>query len=348
MDTNRDSKWPKIAIIVLNWNKWQDTIECLESVYQIKYPNYDVILVDNGSEDESIQKIKEYCEGKIKVTSGFFNYEPQNKPIKIIEYTKSEAERCNEEMFEDLPTNWRMILIKNDKNFGFAEGNNIAMNYALSALKPDYILLLNNDTVVDREFLSKLANTGEHYESAGIIGPKIYYYDDPKRIWITAPYGNMGKIDRGEFKGVIEVKWVVGCAFFLRKSVINKVGLFDPDFFLYGEESDYCMRVKKAGYKMYINNSSLIWHKEPLEGKIKPYKVYYESRNTIILWYKNYPRMKFYLYLLIFNIRPFRLLKLVRNGRSHLILPMLLGTKDGVLWCLGMRRAGKCNYIKLK
>ena len=88
MDTNIDRKWPKIAIIVLNWNKWQDTIECLESVYQITYPNYEVILVDNGSEDESIQKIEEYCEGTITVTSGFFNYEPKNKPIKIIDNFK--------------------------------------------------------------------------------------------------------------------------------------------------------------------------------------------------------------------------------------------------------------------
>lgn len=348
MDTNKDSKWPKIAIIVLNWNKWQDTIECLESVYQITYPNYEVILVDNGSEDESIQKIKEYCEGKIKVTSGFFNYEPKNKPIKIIEYTKSEAESGNGGKFEDLPKDRKMILIKNDKNYGFAEGNNIAMNYALSALKPDYILLLNNDTVVDREFLSELTSTGESYESAGIIGPKIYYYDDPKRIWVTVPYGNMGKIDCGEFKGIIEVKWVVGCAFFLRTSTINEIGLFDPDFFLYGEESDYCMRVHKAGYKMYITNSSLIWHKEPLEGKIKPYQVYYENRNTILLWYKNYPRIKFYIYLIVFNIRPFRLLRLLRDGRSNLISPMLLGLKDGVLWCFGIKKAGRSNYIKLK
>lgn len=71
MDPNNGSKWPKAAIIVLNWNKWQDTIECLESLYQITYPNYDVILVDNGSEDDSIQKIKEYCEGKIIVASSF-------------------------------------------------------------------------------------------------------------------------------------------------------------------------------------------------------------------------------------------------------------------------------------
>jgi len=70
MDKN---KWPSVAIIVLNWNGWQDTIECLESLYQISYPNYEIIVVDNGSKDESIENIKKYCEGKIKVKSKFLN-----------------------------------------------------------------------------------------------------------------------------------------------------------------------------------------------------------------------------------------------------------------------------------
>ena len=142
---------PKVSIIILNWNGWRDTIECLESLYQITYPNYDVIIVDNGSEDGSIQKIKEYAESKIKVESKFFEYSSENKPIKIIEYTREEAEAGGgkEKEITDLPSNKKMIIIKNEKNYGFAEGNNIAMRYALKALNPDYILLLNNDTVVD-------------------------------------------------------------------------------------------------------------------------------------------------------------------------------------------------------
>ena len=83
---------PKVSIIILNWNGWRDTIECLESVYQITYPSYDVIVVDNGSEDESIEKITEYCKGKIEVESKFFEYSSENKPIKIIECTREDAE----------------------------------------------------------------------------------------------------------------------------------------------------------------------------------------------------------------------------------------------------------------
>jgi GT2 family glycosyltransferase len=73
---------PKVSVIILNWNGWEDTIECLESLYQIDYPNYDVVLIDNDSKDDSIQRIRDYSEGKIKPKSKFYTYNPNNKPIK--------------------------------------------------------------------------------------------------------------------------------------------------------------------------------------------------------------------------------------------------------------------------
>ena len=85
-------KEPTVAIVILNWNGWEDTIECLESLYQISYSDYRVILVDNNSSNESILKIKDYCNGKIKVKSEFFEYAKDNKPVKIIEYIKEESE----------------------------------------------------------------------------------------------------------------------------------------------------------------------------------------------------------------------------------------------------------------
>ena len=99
--------YPRVSIIILNWNGWKDTIECLESIYQITYQNYDVIVVDNGSKDDSVQKIKEYCEGKIKVESKFFEYDPSNKPIYVLEYTREQAEKGGnfrkEKYFSKLP-----------------------------------------------------------------------------------------------------------------------------------------------------------------------------------------------------------------------------------------------------
>ena len=103
---------PKVSIIILNWNGWEDTIECLESLYQITYPNYDVIVVDNGSEDDSIEKIKEYAEGKVRVESKFFEYDSRNKPIKIMEYTRGEAEAGGgkEKEIANLPSNRKLII----------------------------------------------------------------------------------------------------------------------------------------------------------------------------------------------------------------------------------------------
>jgi len=79
---------PRVSIIILNWNGWEDTVECLESVYQINYPNFDVILVDNASEDNSLKKIRNYCCGNLKVESRFFKYNPKNKPIKTLEFSE--------------------------------------------------------------------------------------------------------------------------------------------------------------------------------------------------------------------------------------------------------------------
>lgn len=249
---------PKVAIIILNWNGWEDTIECLESLYRITYPNYDVVVVDNGSENESVQKIRGYCEGEIEVESKFFEYSSENKPIKIIEYTREEAEvgGGKENGIIDLPSNGKLILIKNEENYGFAEGNNIGTRYALKALNPNYVLLLNNDTVVDTEFLGELVKVGEGDERVGVVGPKVYYYDEPTRLWaIGYQKKSMGKIADGRYNDITEVKWIVGCAFFVRTSVIEKVGLLDPELFLYGEEDDYCMRMEEVGYTLYVSHS---------------------------------------------------------------------------------------------
>lgn len=161
-----ESNLPHISIIILNWNGWKDTIECLESLFQINYPNYDVIVVDNASNDNSVKKMKEYCLGKIKVESKFVNYTLNNKPIIILEYTNKDLEKGThskeEESFLKIKSNKKMVLIINDKNYLFVVGNNIPLKYyVFKKLKTDYILLLNNDTVVEKNFLNELVEFGE-------------------------------------------------------------------------------------------------------------------------------------------------------------------------------------------
>jgi len=318
--------FPRVSIIILNWNGWEDTIECLESLYQITYPNYEVIVVDNNSEDNSIEKIKEYCEGKIKVESKFFEYDPNNKPIYVLEYTREQAEKGGyfrkEKYFSKLPSNRKLRLILNEKNYGFSEGNNIGMRYALKVLNPDYVLLLNNDTVVDPEFLSELIKIGGDDEKIGVLGPKIYYYSykqknnvfwviGTKINWWTGYTTEIGynEIDFGQYDKIMEFDAVSGCAMLIKTSVLQKVGLLDSDFFLGAEDLEFCTRVRKiGGFKVVYVPYSKIWHKvsRSREKVIKNPDVYSELiKNIGMLGAKK--RFKFYIkyskfYQLFFQI----------------------------------------------
>jgi len=287
--------YPKVSIIILNWNGWKDTIECLESLYQITYPNYDVIVVDNGSKDDSIEKIKEYAEGNIEAKR-----------------EEAEAGGGKEEEIADLPSNRKLIIIKNEKNYGFAEGNNIGMRYALKALNPDYVLLLNNDTVVDKEFLGELVKVGESDEKIGIVGPKIYYYDFNGRrdvinfaggkfsMWKGQPYHiGINEVDKGQYDKIKEVDYVEGSCLLTRREVLDKIGLFDPSYFAYWEENDLCMRGFKAGYKSVYVPKSKIWHKVSSSAN-SGMKIYYLTRNRFLFMKKHAGKVQFLSFLLYF------------------------------------------------
>ena len=341
---------PKVSIIILNWNGWKDTIECLESLYQITYQNYDVIVVDNGSEDDSLEKIKEYAKGKIEVESKFFEYSDKNKPIKIVEYTREEAETGGgkEKEIDNLPSNRKLILIKNEKNYGFAEGNNIAKGYALKALNlnPKYVLLLNNDTVVDREFLGELVKVANSDERIGIVGPKIYYYDYDTRtdvinfagadlvLWKAKEerYG-CNEIDKGQYNKEREFDKLEGSCMMIRKNILKNIGLFHSEFFAYWEETDLCCRIRKRGYKLIYVQKAKIWHKKPVSGKGgNPLYVYNMTKNRFLFIKRNtnqIDKLKFVVYF--FGFDGWRWFGInLHSGGIKVFRPFLKGLMDGI------------------
>lgn len=270
--------YPKVSVIILNWNGWEDTIECLESLYQIDYPNFDVVLIDNDSKDDSIQRIRDYSEGKIKPESQFYTYNPENKPVKIFEYTKEETEnpiipdRLGE--YCKLQSDRKLILIKNNENYGFAEGNNIGIRYALKMLHPDYVLLLNNDTVVEQHFLSELVKTGQTHDKIAVIGPKTYFYNfDGKDdvVWSVGGTVNLSRypgyhdinlddniiIDKNS---IMDVDWISGAVMLIKTDMLPPK-LLNSDFFFGCEDVDLCIEIGKKGYKMVTNLGSTVWHK---------------------------------------------------------------------------------------
>lgn len=308
--------YPKVAIIILNWNGWKDTIECLESVYQVNYPNYEVIVVDNNSTDDSIQRIKNYAMGSIKVNSKFVKYNPNNKPIHILEYTKEESEKqikvSLEKYFSKLPSYRKLRLIINDKNYGFAEGNNIGIRYAMKILKPDYILLLNNDTVVERNFLVELIKVAESDSKIGIVGPKMYYYDCPNVFWGAGGKVNLylehwqrgtNELDKGQFEKIEDVDFIAGAGMLVKREVFERIGLIPTDYFLGWEDIDFCMTAKIYGFRVVYVPRAVIWHKVSASykrGKLNYKQVVWGIRNRVIFRYKLLSYPEFLIYLLVF------------------------------------------------
>ena len=329
---------PSVAIIILNWNGWLDTIECIESVFQIYYSNFKVIIVDNNSNDNSIQKIEHYTKGKLKIRSNFFEYNSYNKPIKTKTYTKEESESK-----KDLTLSEHLILIKNDINYGFAEGNNIGMRFALKNLNPDYILLLNNDTVVDKEFLKFLVIEGEKNEKTGLLGPKIYYYDNPNIIWCIGGkidwkfarglhIGN-NIIDNGQYEELKNFDYISGSSILLKRKVIEDIGLLDKRFFLFFEETDLALRATAKGYvNLYVPNAK-IWHKVSKSGggMSKSIGLYYITRNRW-LFMKKWAKKSDYLIFAIFQILAAIILPIIlwiQYKNKKLFLAYYYGLKDG-------------------
>ena len=227
MMTDNSSIKPSVAIIILNWNGKDDTHECLKSVLKLDYSNYQPIIVDNGSEDDSVQFFKQ--------------------------------------SFPDL------LIIENGANLGFAEGNNRAITKAIEK-EFEYILLLNNDAIIDSQLLNSFIDVSKNNPHAGVFGAKIYYLSEPLKIWfaggkilpdiLRASHEYMGEIDNsGLLEEVRPIDYACGCALFIKSDVIRKVGTLESKFFLMWEETDFCYRARRAGFECLFVPKALVWHK---------------------------------------------------------------------------------------
>jgi len=227
---------PSVAIIILNWNGWQDTLECLESLSKTSYPNYQIIVVDNGSTDGSAEKIEKWSVGK------------------------------------GLP----LIVIRAGSNLGFARGNNHGIRYALEKYDPQYILALNNDALVEPDCLKIMIDRLEEDKRAGLVGPLILDYQDkkswlrplPKRLnlityilfatqlyWVFSRYIS---IDRSEPSYVYELP---GCCLLFRTKALVDIGLFDEQTFLGWEEFIVAEKLYRLGWRSLFVPQSRIYHK---------------------------------------------------------------------------------------
>lgn len=288
----------KIYIVLVNYKNYIDTIECLESLYRINYPNYQIVIVDNNSGDGSVDHIISWAKGDILPETIFkgeiCHY--VNKPIEYLTFDRKDIERFDIKIDERGFYN-PLVIIKSDFNGGFAFGNNIALKYALRKGDFSYVLLLNNDTIVKDDFLINMVNASS-YKNVGLTGCKIYYAHNRSKIWFNSGYFNdwTGRIKHK--KKEVNTKesisdFVTGCCMLIKREVLEKVGLFDETYFMYVEDVDYSYRVRQAGYLLNIAHNAIIWHKVggSQSKELSYFAIYRVMKNTYKL-FENLIRVK--------------------------------------------------------
>jgi GT2 family glycosyltransferase len=293
---------PKISTIILNWNNFKDTKECIESLKQSGIPFFKIIVIDNGSSDNSADLLeKEY------------------KNISEI------------------------IFIRNGKNLGFASGVNIGIKLALE-INSDYVFLINNDALIKSDTIIELLSVF-NFDNVGISGPRIFFYNEPQKIWQGGGYFSYLKAgvkvpEKNKFENTEklekkEVSFLTGCAMLIKKDVFEKVGLFDEKFFFYTEDLDLCLRALRGGFKIMYVPSSKVYHK--IEGisksRTSPFVFYNLSRSFIIFIWKNFSFFYFlygiFLHFFIYTL--YRFLQLAIGSRDiKSIFAWFKGTMDGI------------------
>ncbi|MBK8943744.1 MAG: glycosyltransferase family 2 protein [Ignavibacteriae bacterium] len=301
---------PKICIIIINWNGLKDTSECLESLKKVDYKNFVVIIVDNNSFGNDVEIIKKEFGDFVKE------------------------------------------IIVSKVNLGFSGGNNLGIKYALEN-GADFILLLNNDTIVEPDFLTILLDTFNKCKNAGVSAPQINYYNNKNIVWSVG--GQISKIRGSGFaysdenenqieKKIREVNFASGCCLLIRKEVFEKIGMLDEKFFLYVEDTDFCFRTIKAGFKIIINPNSKIYHKvgNSTSINLKQIPLYYETRNRLYFAKKNFNIFFIITFLYIFVTMIYKSIIWFLNGKSENITSIKLAFRDFI-----EGNFGKLNKDKL-
>lgn len=247
---------PLVSVLIVNWNASENLNECLESLFKIDYPNYETIVVDNGSSDGSVKMLeKKFPEVKI---------------------------------------------VKSEKNLGFAGGN----EYGLKYCRGKYILFLNNDTLVTRGFLTKLVSFIEKDENLAVVQPTILFHRPGESLHgkinsvgsFILNSGFLYHLNYGkefvekDYDESYEIYTAYGACFLANRALVNKLGLFDPEYFAYFEETDFSHRVWLSGQKVKIYTKAVIYHKGAKTAQKLPssFIQYHSFKNRIFTYLKNF------------------------------------------------------------
>jgi GT2 family glycosyltransferase len=307
---------PELAVILVNFKRPEDTIECVQSLRRSTYTDFEIIIVDNNSADDSIERLRLHCPDA--------------------------------------------TLIVNASNRGFAEGNNTGIREAL-ARRATYILLLNNDTVIDPDALRVLTLTMKDQRQPGIAGAKIYYFDRPLTLWFAGGYFNphstfgghygFDEEDRGQYDTPRTCDYITGCCLLFRADLVHRIGLLERSYFAYMEDAEFCIRARRAGYPILYQPAAKIYHKVSRTSSWdSPTYIYFVLRNKIIFLRRNAALIQWLPHLphlVYFYIRQF--VRLIFKWRD---LPgaraAWLGLRDGLRNTTGTYGEGSLNTLPVR
>ncbi|HCI6838377.1 glycosyltransferase family 2 protein [Klebsiella quasipneumoniae] len=273
-----------VYIILLNWKNAVDTIDCLKSLKRITDIENKIIVCDNNSPDDSLERIKDFIKGDDFYSKSFLDLSgSDNKNHKL---------------------GYKITLIATDKNLGFAGGNNVATKIALSQSDADYIWLLNNDTEVEPNSLSEIIKRFRKNPKIGVCGSKLVYSHQRDKIQGLGglinpftcatkhiPWLAPSKQEYNDEEMEKQISYVLGASMMFSRAALEKVGLLCEDYFLYYEEVDMCNRLKKAGFELGVASKSIVYHKEGASTGYGKSDVadYCSVRNRILIAKKFYP-----------------------------------------------------------
>jgi GT2 family glycosyltransferase len=242
---------PSVAVVVLNWNGAQMTLDCIESLRETRAPALRIIVVDNASSDDSVARVR-----------------------------------------ADAPD---VELIVNGGNLGFAEGNNVGIRAALDG-GASHVLILNNDTLVEPRAIQTMVDEADRIGDAGAVSPLICFAEPDDLIWFAGAQfdprrGYPGRVtgyrerDRGQFSSTHRVDRLTGAAMLVKREAIERTGMFDGDLFFLYEDVDWSLRMRAAGYGLYLVPAAKILHRVAAtqSGEHSPLSFYFGVRNQLVV-----------------------------------------------------------------
>lgn len=325
-----NNKLPIVYIIILNWNGYEETLECLNSVRSNEYPNYCLIVVDNGSEKDNLNNLKGWCSESFKT---------------FIEYSRLEAESGGRIVDEDIlhlsESKNKLVFIENNENLGFAAGNNVALKYAMKRNAP-FSLLLNNDTVIEKDSIRILMNFMNDHSDYVAVTPQIRYFEPKNKIWNCGGkimwFGNRkyyfagSDISKVPVSGYKNITFITGCALLFKPMI---TGILTEKFFFGEEDLDFSFRQQIEKRKMACCYSSIIYHKISISfrkvnsGILGAIYIYYLSR---LINNKQYSSSFMFIIKIIMNLGYAILLMLLRYKIRPKQIYIMINTLLKELW----------------